>query len=159
LCNRIEGATFFYGPIYPTSKEEDEEIQKYLKDNLENRFIRRSISPAAHPVLFQRFQRKKNGELRLCIDYRKLNHQTLRNSYPLPLITVVFEAMRGSKIFSKLDLKSAYSLIRICEGDEFKTAFRTKYGHFEYTVMPFGLSNAPAVFQGFINTVLRDVIN
>jgi len=101
-----EGATFFYGPIYPTSKEEDEEIQKYLKDNLANGFIRRSISPAAHPVLFQR---KKNGELRLCIDYRKLNQQTLRNSYPLPLITVVFEAMRGSKIFSKLELKSAYN--------------------------------------------------
>ena len=151
-----EGATFFYGPIYPTSKEEDEEIQKYLKDNLANGFIRRSISPAAHPVLFQR---KKNGELSLCIDYRKLNQQTLRNSYPLPLITVVFEAMRGSKIFSKLDLKSAYNLIRIREGDEFKTAFRTKYGHYEYTVMPFGLTNAPAVFQGFINTVLRDVIN
>jgi len=78
---------------------------------------------------------------------------------PAPLITVVFEAIKGLKIFCMLDLKSAYNLIRIRECDEFKTAFRTKYGHFEYTVMPFELTNAPAVCQGFINTVLRDVIN
>jgi len=119
---------------------------------LKKGFIRPSESPAGYPVLFQK---KKDGTLRLCIDYKKLNAVTVRNSYPLPLITDIIERVQGANYFTKLDLRSAYNLIRIREGDEYKTAFRTKYGHYEYLVMPFGLTNAPATFQSFINSVLR----
>ena len=101
------------------------------------------------------FQKKKDGTLRLCVDYKKLNEVTVRNSYPIPLITDIIERVKGANYFTKLDLRSAYNLIRIREGDEYKTAFRTKYGHYEYLVMPFGLTNAPATFQSFINSVLR----
>jgi len=97
--------------------------------------------------------------LRLCVDYRKLNEMTIRNSYPLPLISVLLDRVKGAKYFTKLDLKSAYNLVRIKEGDEYKTAFRTRYGHFEYLVMPFGLKNAPATFQHFINDVLSDYLD
>jgi len=90
-----------------------------------------------------------------CVDYKKLNAITIRNSYPLPLINDIIERVKGAKYFTKLDLRSAYNLIRIKEGDEYKTAFRTKYGYYEYLVMPFGLKNAPAVFHSFINSVLR----
>ena len=101
------------------------------------------------------FQKKKDGTLRVCLNYKKLNAVTIRNSYPLPLIAEIIELVKGAKYFTKLDLRSAYNLIRIMAGDEYKTAFRTKYWHYEYLVMPFGLKNAPTVFQSFINSVLR----
>lgn len=145
-------ATLHYGPIYPMSGEESQVLKEYIDENLKKGFIRPSESPAGYPVLFQK---KKDGSLRLCIDYKKLNEVTVRNSYPIPLITDIIERVKGAKYFSKLDLRSAYNLIRIREGDEYKTAFRTKYGHYEYLVMPFGLRNAPATFQAFINSVLR----
>ena len=145
-------ATLHYGPIYPLSEEESEVLKEYIKENLKKGFIRPSESPAGYPVLFQK---KKDGTLRPCIDYKKLNAVTIRNSYPIPLIADIIERVRGAKYFTKLDLRSAYNLIRIREGDEYKTAFRTKYGHYEYLVMPFGLRNAPATFQSFINSVLR----
>ena len=100
------------------------------------------------------FQKKKDGTLRVCIDYKKLNEVTIRNSYPIPLITDIIERVKGAKYFTKLDLRSAYNLIRIREGDEYRTAFRTKFGHYEYLVMPFGLRNAPSTFQAFINSIL-----
>ena len=145
-------ATLHYGPIYPLTEEESQVLKDYIKENLEKGFIRPSESPAGYPVLFQK---KKDGSLRLCVDYKKLNAVTIRNSYPLPLITDIIEKVKGAKYFTKLDLRSAYNLIRIKEGDEYKTAFRTKYGHYEYLVMPFGLKNAPATFQSFINSILR----
>ena len=145
-------ATLHYGPIYPLTEEESQVLKEYIEENLKKGFIRPSESPAGYPVLFQK---KKDGTLRLCIDYKKLNAVTVRNSYPLPLITDIIERVQGANYFTKLDLRSAYNLIRIREGDEYKTAFRTKYGHYEYLVMPFGLTNAPATFQSFINSVLR----
>jgi len=145
-------ASLHYGPIYPLSEEENKVLKEYIEENLKKGFIRPSESPAGYPVLFQK---KKDGSLRLCVDYKKLNAVTIRNSYPLPLINDIIEKVKGAKYFTKLDLRSAYNLIRIKEGDEYKTAFRTKYGHYEYLVMPFGLKNAPATFQSFINSVLR----
>ena len=146
----------FYGPLYPLTEEEREALKEYIKENLEKGFIRPSTSPAGAPILFVR---KKDGSLRLCVDYRRLNENTIRDSYPLPLITELFDRLREAKYFTKLDLKSAYNLVRIREGDEYKTAFRTRYGHFEYLVMPFGLKNAPATFQHFINDVLGEYLD
>src|SRR5690606_30819430 len=103
--------------------------------------------------------KKKDGTLRLCVDYRALNKVTIKDRCPLPLINETIDQLREATIFSKLDLKGAYNLIRIAEGDEWKTAFRTRYGHFEYLVMPFGLTNAPATFQAFINDVLREYLD
>jgi len=151
-----DNSNLFYGPIYPLTEAERDELKKYIKENLEKGFIRKSRSPAGAPVLFVK---KKDGSLRLCVDYRKLNEMTIRNSYPLPLISELIDRVKGAKYFTKLDLKSAYNLVRIKEGDEYKTAFRTRYGHFEYLVMPFGLKNAPATFQHFINDVLSDYLD
>jgi len=146
----------FYGPLYPLTEEERTALKEYIKENLEKGFIRPSNSPAGAPVLFVK---KKDNTLRLCVDYRRLNENTIRDSYPLPLITELFDRLREARIFTKLDLKSAYNLVRINPGDEYKTAFRTRYGHFEYLVMPFGLKNAPATFQHFINDVLGEYLD
>ena len=97
------------------SGEESQVLKEYIDENLKKGFIRPSESPAGYPVLFQK---KKDGSLRLCIDYKKLNEVTVRNSYPIPLITDIIERVKGAKYFSKLDLRSAYNLIRIREGDE-----------------------------------------
>ena len=102
---------------------------------------------------------KKDKTLRPCIDYRGLNDVTVKNRYPLPLISSAFELLQGATIFTKLDLRNAYHLVRIREGDEWKTAFNTSSGHYEYLVMPFGLTNAPAVFQALVNDVLRDMLD
>lgn len=102
---------------------------------------------------------KKDKVLRPCIDYRGLNEVTVKNRYPLPLISSAFELLQGATIFSKLDLRNAYHLVRIREGDEWKTDFNTPSGQYEYLVMPFGLTNAPAVFQALVNDILRDLLN
>ena len=153
--NLIKDSKLFYGPIYPLTDEESSALKEYIQENLKKGFIRKSKSPAGAPVLFVP---KKNGKLRMCVDYRRLNAITIRDSYPLPLIQDMLEHLGKGKIFSKLDLRSAYNLVRIKSGDEYKTAFTCKYGHFEYLVMPFGLKNAPAVFQHFINDVLEDIL-
>jgi hypothetical protein len=147
-----EGKEVPFGPLYKLAPSELEELQKYLKDNLEKGFIRRSTSPAGAPVLFVK---KKDGSLRLCVDYRKLNDISIKNRCPLPLIDETLDQFQGAEIFTKLDAKGAYNLIRIAAGNEWKTAFRTRYGHYEYLVMPFGLTNAPATFQAYINDVLK----
>jgi hypothetical protein len=105
------------------------------------------------------FAKKKDGGLRLCVDYRALNSATVKNRYPLPLIAKMLDRMRGARIFTQLDLWNTYHLIRIKEGDEYKTAFRTRYGQFEYRVMPFGLTNAPATFQAYIDDCLQPYID
>ena len=102
---------------------------------------------------------KKDGSLRPCIDYQGLHDITVKNRYPIPLISSAFSSLQGAQFFTKLDLRNAYHLVRIKEGDEWKTAFNTPRGHYEYLVMPFGLTNAPAVFQALVNDVLRDAIN
>lgn len=101
---------------------------------------------------------KKDGTLCPCIDYCGLNQITVKNKYPLPLLTAAFEPIQGATMFTKLDLRNAYHLIRIREGDDYKTTFKTPLGHFEYLVMPFGLMNAPDVFQALVNDVLRDYL-
>ncbi|XP_054826969.1 uncharacterized protein LOC129324030 [Eublepharis macularius] len=131
-------------------------LRDFLTTNLRRGFICPSTSPTSAPVLFVK---KKNGELRLCNDYRALNKISIRDRYPLPLIPDLLEQVKGAQIYTKLDLRGAYNLVRIREGDEWKTAFSTRYGQYEYLVMPFGLTNAPAVFQRLMNDIFRDILD
>jgi len=148
-----DGATPPWGPIYPMSAYQLEELNKYLHKMLAEGKIVDSKSPAGAPILFVS---KPDGRLRLSVDYRKVNKLTILNKYPLPLMTELRERVAGATIFTKLDLKDGYHLIRIKKGDEWKTAFRTRYRHYEYKVMPFGLVNAPATFQAMMNAILRE---
>ena len=145
-----------YGPIYPLSPRELTALKEFLEENLEKGFIRESKSPAGAPILFTP---KKDGGLRLCVDYRGLNAVTIKNRYPLPLITEIMDRVTGANYFSKIDLKDAYYRLRIKAGDEWKTAFRTRYGHYEFLVVPMGLTNSPAVFQAYINKALRGLVD
>jgi len=151
----IPGGQLFYGPIYSLTVKEMEALKTYLKENLEKGFIRKSTSPAGAPILFVK---KRDGSLRLCVDYKRLNAITIRNSYPIPRLHDLIETFQGAEIFSRLDLRSAYNLIRIRQGHEYLTAFRTPLGHYEYLVIPFGLRNAPSVFQRFIQDIFSDII-
>ncbi|KAJ1581069.1 hypothetical protein NDA15_003774 [Ustilago hordei] len=151
----IEGGKPPQGPLYLKGPKEMSELRRYLDENLEKGFIRPSKSPARSPVLFVP---KKDGGLRLCVDYRGLNEITVKNRAPLPLIEEQLFLLRKARIYTKLDLRAAYNLIRIAKGDEWKTAFCTQLGLYEYLVMPFGLANAPAHFQSFINDIFRDII-
>ena len=144
------------GPIYPLAEPELEVLREYLNDAIERGWIQPSRSHTGAPILFVP---KKGGQLRLCVDYRALNRITRKNRAPLPLIGEILDRLSKAKKYTKLDLKDAYHRIRIKEGDEWKTAFRCRYGHFEYRVMPFGLANAPATFQTFINEVLGDLVD
>jgi len=150
------GTTPPFGPLYPLSEVELKALDEYLKENLSKSYIQASTSPAGAPILFVK---KRDGSLRLCVDYRGLNKITVKNRYPLPLIGETLDRLRSAKIFSKIDLRSGYNLVRIAEGDEWKTAFRTRYGHFEYLVMPFGLTNAPATFQNLMNDIFREFLD
>jgi len=145
-----------FGPIYSLSEPELKALHKYLDENLAKDFIQPSISPAGAPILFVK---KKDGTLRLVVNYRGLNNVTIKNRYPLPLIGELIDRLRTSIIFTKIDLRGAYNLVRITSGDEWKTSFRIRYGYFEYKVMPFGLCNAPATFQHFMNEILADYLD
>lgn len=145
-----------HGPLYNLSNLELAELRRYIDEALKKGWIQHSTSPAGAPILFVP---KKDGGLRLCVDYRGLNKVTIKNRHPLPLIGETLDRLNGAKVFTKLDLKDAYHRIRIKEGDEWKTAFRTRYGHFEYMVMPFGLTNAPATFQAYINKALAGLLD
>ncbi|KAM0789314.1 hypothetical protein ACM66B_000152 [Microbotryomycetes sp. NB124-2] len=149
-------ATPPFGPLYSMAAAESTALKEYLDDMLAKGYIRPSTSPAAAPILFVK---KKDGSLRLYVDYRRLNQITIKNRYPLPLIDSLLDQLAPAKIFTKIDLRSAYNLVRVAEGHEWKTAFRTRHGLFEYLVMPFGLTNAPSVFQRVINDVLRQEID
>ena len=137
-------------PPYRMAPTELRELKAQLEELLSKGFIRLSISPWGAPVLFVK---KKNGSLRLCIDYRQLNRVTIRNQYPLPRINELFDQLQGSQVYSKIDLRSGYHQLRVQESDVPKTAFRTRYGHYEFLVMPFGLTNAPAAFMDLMNRV------
>ncbi|KAK3541689.1 hypothetical protein QTP86_000757 [Hemibagrus guttatus] len=152
----IPGEPVPKGRIYSLSIPEEEAMEEYIQEALTQGYIRPSTSPAASSFFFVA---KKDGGLRPCIDYRALNQITVKFRYPLPLVPAALERLRGATIFTKLDLRSAYNLIRIREGDEWKTAFVTPTGHYEYLVMPYGLANAPSVFQDFMHTVLREFLH
>ena len=152
----VEGKTPTFGPIYQMSEFELKTLDEYLKVNLAKGFIRPSSLSAGYPILFVP---KKNGKLRLCVDYRKLNEITIKNRYPLPNANELRDRLAGAKWFTKLDMRGAYNLIRMKAGHEWKTAFRTRYGSYEYMVMPFGLTNAPASCQGLVNNVLRNLLD
>ncbi|KAH0606111.1 uncharacterized protein H6S33_003772, partial [Morchella sextelata] len=151
-----EGKRPPYGPTYGLSQVELKALREYLDENLPKGFIRASESPAGAPILFVK---KSDGTLRLCVDYRGLNAITIKNRYPLPLLKETLAKLSKAQYYTKLDLRWGYNQIRVAEGDEWKTAFRTRYGHFEYTVMPFGLANAPATFQHWINDILRPCLD
>uniref|UniRef100_A0A8K9WM10 Gypsy retrotransposon integrase-like protein 1 n=1 Tax=Oncorhynchus mykiss TaxID=8022 RepID=A0A8K9WM10_ONCMY len=152
----LPGTTPPRGRLYSLSAPERKALEDYLSVALDAGTIVPSSSPAGAGFFFVK---KKDGSLRPCIDYRGLNDITVKNRYPLPLMSSAFEILQGARFFTKLDLRNAYHLVRIREGDEWKTAFNTPLGHFEYRVLPFGLANAPAVFQALVNDVLRDMLN
>lgn len=152
----LPGESVPRGKIYPLSVPEEKAMVEYIEEALAQGYIRPSNSPAASSFFFVA---KKDGGLRPCIDYRALNSITVKFRYPLPLVPAALEHLRGATVFTKLDLRSAYNLIRIREGDEWKTAFVTPTGHYEYLVMPYGLANAPSVFQDFIHEVLREFLH
>ena len=152
----VEGKQPPYGPIYSLNSIELEILKTYIETHLKTGFIRPSKSLADAPILFDE---KPDGSLRLYVDYRGLNNLTIKNRYPLPLIGESRDRLGRAKRFTQLDLTSAYHRMRIWEGDEWKTAFCTRYGHFKYQVMPFGLSNAQASFQGYINKILAEKLD
>jgi Reverse transcriptase (RNA-dependent DNA polymerase) len=119
-------------------------------------YIRPTQSSHGAPILFVK---KKDGSLQLCVDFRALNNVTKKDRDPLPLISDLLDAPRKAWLYTKIDLRHAYHLVRVSEGDEWKTAFRTRYGSFEWQVMPFGLTNGPAVFQHFMNDVFGDMLD
>ena len=151
-----EGQQPPYGPMYNLSENELVVVRDYLQRYLERGWIRPSRSPAGAPIVFAK---KKDGALRFCVDYRALNNITIKNRHPLPLIQESLERLGDAQIYTRLDVRDAYHRLRIREGDEWKTAFRTRYGHFEYLVVPFGLTNAPAAFQAYINRALSDLVD
>lgn len=141
---------------YRLARPFQEELKKQLDDLLSKKLIRRSVSPWGAPVIFTE---KKDGSWRMCVDYRALNAATIKNKYPLPRIEDLFDQLKGAKVFSKIDLKSGYNQIRVREEDIEKTAFSTRYGHYEYRVMSFGLTNAPAYFMEAMNSMLHSFLD
>ena len=148
----LPGETPPHRSPYRLSVAEMDELKRQIDTLLEQGWIRPSSSPYGAPILFIP---KKNGQWRMCIDYRALNKITIKNRYPLPKVDELMDRLHGAKYFTKLDLASGYHQIRVRDSDIHKTAFVSRYGSFEYTVMPFGLCNAPATFQRVMNTILR----
>ncbi|MBW0537704.1 hypothetical protein O181_077419 [Austropuccinia psidii MF-1] len=152
----LEGSLPPVGVIYSLANQESHTLRAYISENVEKAFIRPSSSSTGAPVLFVK---KKDGGLHLCVDYRKLNAVTRKNKYPVPPMNQILNVFNCSSIFSKIDLHGAYNLLRIKEGDEHLTAFRPKYGSFEYLVLPFGITNAPASFQNLVNDIFQDLLD
>ena len=143
-------------PPYRMAPAELKELKPQLEEFLSKGFIRPSTSPWGAPVLFVK---KKDGSLRLCIDYRQLNRATIHNQYPLPRIDELFDQLHGSRVYSKIDLRSGYHQLRVRENDVSKIAFRTRYSHYEFLVMPFGLTDAPATFMDLMNRVFNPYLD
>ena len=152
----VPGAAPVARSPYRLAPSEMQELSNQLQELLDKGFIRPSSSPWGAPVLFVK---KKDGSFRMCIDYRELNKLTVKNRYPLPRIDDLFDQLQGSSYYSKIDLRSGYHQLRVREEDIQKTAFRTRYGHYEFQVMPFGLTNAPAVFMDLMNRVCKPYLD
>ena len=135
---------------YKMAPAELKELKVQLQEILDKGFVRPSVSPWGAPVLFVK---KKDGTLRMCMDYWQINKVTVKNKYPLPRIEDLFYQLKGAGVFSKIDSRSGYYQLRVKEVDVPKTAFRTRYGHYEFLLMPFGLTNAPAAFMDLMNKV------
>jgi hypothetical protein len=139
-----EGTQPPFGLIYNLSQNELVALQDYLDENLAKNLIRHSKSPTGAPILFVK---KKDGSLRMCVGYCGFNKITIKNRYPLPLISGLLSQLGETKVYTKIDFRGAYNLVRIKGGDEWKTVFQTRYGHFEYNVLRFSLINASIIFQ------------
>ncbi|GJW26872.1 putative reverse transcriptase domain-containing protein [Tanacetum coccineum] len=149
----VPGAAPVARAPYRLAPSEMKELSEQLKELSDKGFIRPSSSPWGAPVLFVK---KKDGSFRMCIDYRELNKLTVKNRYPLPRIDDLFDQLQGSSVYSKIDLRSGYHQLRVREEDILKTAFRTRYGHYEFQVMPFGLTNAPAVLWTLMAVSIKE---
>ncbi|KAJ9556736.1 hypothetical protein OSB04_011350 [Centaurea solstitialis] len=152
----VPGAAPIARAPYRLAPPELQELSEQLQELSGKGFIRPSSSPWGAPILFVK---KKDGSHRMCIDYRGLNKVTIKNRYPLPRIDDLFDQLQGASWFSKIDLRSGYHQLKVKEADVHKTAFRTRYGHFEFPVMPFGLTNAPAAFMDLMNRVCRPMLD
>lgn len=154
--NLIPGAPPVSKAPYRMSPKELQELKVQLQELLNKGFIRPSVSPWSAPILFVK---KKDGSLRMCIYYRELNKLTIKNKYPLPRIEDLFDQLKKTSVFSKIDLRFGYHQVKIKESDVPKTAFRTRYGHYEFVVLPFGLSNAPTIFMDLMNRVFHQYLD
>ncbi|GJV94749.1 putative reverse transcriptase domain-containing protein [Tanacetum coccineum] len=152
----VPGAAPVAQAPYRLAPSEMKELAEQLQELFDKRFIRPNSSPWGSPVLFIK---KKYGSFRMCIDYRELNKLTVKNRYPLPKIDDLFDQLQGSSVYSKIDLRSGYHHLRVHKEDIPKTAFRTRYGHYEFQVMPFGLTNAPAVFMNLRNRMCKPYLD
>jgi hypothetical protein len=145
-----------YRPLYSMSLNKLKVLKKYLDKNLSKGFIHASSSPVASPVIFVK---KPRGGLRFCVNYRGLNALTIKNRYPIPLLQETLNQLSKAKFYTKLDIIAAFNKLHITEGDEWLTAFQTRYRLFKYLVMPFGLANAPSTFQHYMNNTLRPYLD
>ena len=152
----VQGVTPASITLYRMAPVELKELKLQLQELLEKGFIRPSVSPYGALVLFVK---KKDGTLRLCVDYRELNKMTVRNKYLLPGIDDLFDQLKGASFFSKIDLRSGYHQLRIKDEDVNKSAFRTRCGHYEFLVMQFGLTNAPTAFKDLMNRVFPPYVD
>jgi hypothetical protein len=152
----VPGASPVSKTPYKMGTPELKELQMQLEEILKKGYIRPSVSPWGAPVIFVD---KKDGTLRMCIDFRQLNKVTIKNNYPFPTIDDLFDQLKGARIFSKINLRSSYHQVRIKEKYINKTTFQTKYRHYEFIVMPFGLSNAPTIFMCLMNGVFREYLD
>ncbi|GKE78731.1 putative reverse transcriptase domain-containing protein [Tanacetum coccineum] len=152
----IPGATPVAQAPYRLAPSEMQELSNQIQELADRGFIRPSNSPWGAPALFVK---KKDGSFRMCIDYRELNKLTIKNRYPLPRIDDLFDQLQGSSVYSKIDLRSGYHQLRVRDEDIPKTAFRIRYGHYEFQVMLFGLTNAPAVFMDLMNRVRKPYLD
>ena len=148
-------ASPIWKPTYQLGKPELEALKAELDDLTSKGLIRPSVSPWGAPILLVA---KKDGGKRLCVDYRELNKVTVKNRCPLPRIDDLFDQLEGARVFSKLDLRSGFHQVRVREADVPKTAFRTRYGHYEFLVMPFGVTNVPATFMALMNRVFFETV-
>ncbi|GKD92775.1 putative reverse transcriptase domain-containing protein [Tanacetum coccineum] len=152
----IPGAAPVARAPYRLAPSEMQELSDQLQELADRGFIQPSTSPWGAPVLFVK---KKDRSFRMCIDYRELNKLNIKNHYPLPRIDDLFDQLQGSSVYSKIDLRLGYHQLRVRDEDIPKTAFRTRYGHYEFQAMPFGLTNAPAVFMDLMNRVCKPYLD